>query len=150
MPGRYLEEFQVGDVFVHVPAKTLTQSENALFCSMTFNPQALHVDELYAKTLGHRGPVINGVYTLGLLLGLSVSDTTQGTTLGNLSMSVEYGVPAYPGDTVTAETEIVSSRPSRSKPDRGIVDFLHRLRNQNDEIIVTCQRAGMIRRKPVS
>lgn len=148
MPGRYLEEFAVGEVIRHSPSKTLTQAENALFCSFTFNPQALHLDELFAKSLGHPGPVVNGVYTLGLLLGLSVSDTTQGTTLGNLAMSVEYDAPTFPGDTVTAISEVVSVRPSSTKPDRGVVGFTHRLFNQDGEVVVTCHRSGMIMRRP--
>lgn len=148
MPGRYLEEFTEGEVIVHLPSKTLTQAENALFCSMTLNPQALHIDENYSASLGHPAPVVNGIYTLGLLLGLSVADTTQGTTLGNLSMQVEYPMPTYPGDTVSAESEVVSVRPSSSKPDRGVVEFVHRLRNQNGDVVVECRRAGMIRRLP--
>lgn len=148
MPGRYLEEFHEGEVLLHAPSKTITQAENALFCSLTLNPQALHLDEVYAKRLGHRGPVVNGIYTLGLLLGLSVGDTTQGTTLGNLSMAVDYSAPTYPGDTVTAETEIRSVRPSASKPDRGVVELIHRLRNQAGDVVVTCRRAAMLLRLP--
>lgn len=148
MAGRYLEEFVEGEVIVHLPSKTLTQAENALFCSLTLNPQALHIDEIYAGSLGHPAPVVNGIYTLGLLLGLSVADTTQGTTLGNLSMSVEYPAPTYPGDTVTAESEVISVRPSESKGDRGVVEIVHRLRNQDGDVVVVCRRSGMIRRLP--
>jgi acyl dehydratase len=149
--GRHLEEFAVGDVYVHVPSRTVTETDNVLFSSMTMNPQPLHLDAEFARTTEHGRPVVNGLFTLALMMGLTVHDTTLGTTLGNLGFSsIDFHRPVFAGDTLTAETEVVGVRPSRSKPDRGVVEFEHRARNQHGELLITCRRAGMILRKEVA
>ncbi|MFI7679128.1 MaoC family dehydratase [Actinophytocola sp. NPDC049390] len=148
MTGRHFEEFAVGDVYVHVPSRTVTETDNVLFSTMTMNPQPLHLDAEFARTTEHGRPVVNGMFTLALMMGLTVHDTTLGTTLGNLGFSsIDFHRPVFAGDTLTAETEVVGVRPSRSKPDRGIVEFEHRARNQRGELLITCRRAGMILRK---
>lgn len=150
MAGRYLEEFAVGDVYVHVPSRTVTETDNVLFSTMTMNPQPLHLDAEFAATTEHGRPVVNGLFTLALMMGLTVHDTTLGTTLGNLGFSgIDYHRPVFTGDTLTAETEVISVRPSRSKPDRGVVEFEHRARNQHGELLITCRRAGMLLKKGV-
>lgn len=148
MTGRHFEEFTVGDVYVHVPSRTVTETDNVLFSTMTMNPQPLHLDAEFARTTEHGRPVVNGMFTLALMMGLTVYDTTLGTTLGNLGFSsIDFHRPVFAGDTLTAETEVIGVRPSRSKPDRGIVEFEHRARNQRGELLITCRRAGMILRK---
>lgn len=148
MTGKHFEEFAVGDVYVHVPSRTVTETDNVLFSTMTMNPQPLHLDAEFARTTEHGRPVVNGMFTLSLMMGLTVYDTTLGTTLGNLGFSsIDFHRPVFAGDTLTAETEVISVRSSRSKPDRGIVEFEHRARNQHGELLITCRRAGMILRK---
>lgn len=149
MTGRYLEEFREGETFVHEPSRTITESDNVLFCSLTMNPQPLHLDHAFAAATEHGQPLVNGIFTLGLVLGLSVHDTTLGTTLGNLGFGeLRYDGPVYVGDTITAETTVLSVRRSRSRPDRGIVEFEHRGRNQRGETILTCRRSGMMMVRP--
>jgi len=148
MAGRHFEEFTVGDVYVHVPSRTVTETDNVLFSTMTMNPQPLHLDAEFAATTEHGRTVVNGLFTLALMMGLTVHDTTLGTTLGNLGFTrIDYHRPVFAGDTLTAETEVVAVRPSRSKPDRGVVEFEHRARNQHGELLITCRRAGMMLRK---
>lgn len=150
MAGRYFEEFAVGDVYVHAPSRTVTETDNVLFSTMTMNPQPLHLDAEFARTTEHGRPVVNGLFTLALMMGLTVHDTTLGTTLGNLGFSsLDYHRPVFVGDTLTAETEVIAVRPSASKPDRGVVEFEHRARNQRGELLITCRRAGMMLRGPV-
>ncbi|GAB3457989.1 MaoC family dehydratase [Actinophytocola sediminis] len=147
MPGKYFEEFRPGDVFVHVPSRTVTEADNVFFSTMTMNPQPLHLDAEFAATTEHGRPVVNGMFTLALMMGLTVHDTTLGTTLGNLGFSdITYHHPVFAGDTLTAETEVLDVRASKSKPDRGIVEFEHRARNQRGELLITCRRAGMMLR----
>jgi acyl dehydratase len=149
--GRHLEEFAVGDVYVHVPSRTVTETDNVFFSTMTMNPQPLHLDAEFAATTEHGRPVVNGMFTLALMMGLTVHDTTLGTTLGNLGFSsIDFHRPVFAGDTLTAETEVLGVRPSRSKPDRGVVEFEHRARNQRGELLITCRRAGMILRREVA
>lgn len=143
--GRTYEQMEIGQVFVHMPSRTVTETDNVLFCTMTMNPQPLHLDHEFAATTVHRRPVVNGIFTLGLVLGLSVADTTLGTTLGNLGFeSVEFPAPVFVGDTITAETEILSKRLSRSRPGTGIVAFEHRGRNGAGTTVLTCRRNGLI------
>lgn len=149
VPGKYFEQFRVGDVYVHEPSRTVTEADNVIFSTMTMNPQPLHLDAEFASTTEHGRPVVNGMFTLALMMGLTVHDTTLGTTLGNLGFTgVDYHHPVFAGDTLTAETEVIGVRASRSKPDRGIVEFEHRARNQRGELLITCRRAGMMMRRP--
>jgi acyl dehydratase len=143
--GRTYEEMAVGQEFVHTPSRTVTETDNVMFCSMTMNPQPLHLDHDFAGTTMHGRPVVNGIFTLGLVLGLSVHDTTLGTTLGNLGFEeIDFPAPVFVGDTITAETLIVSKRLSKSRPGTGVVAFEHRGRNGDGVIVLTCRRNGLI------
>jgi acyl dehydratase len=144
--GLYFEEFTVGRMFRHGISRTVSQADNMLFCNMTMNPQPLHIDAHFCATETTWGrPVVNSFFTLALMMGLSVYDTTLGTTVANLGMSdIRFFTPLFDGDTLRVETEIVGARASKSQPDRGIVDFLHRGYNQRDELVGECRRQGMI------
>jgi len=148
MPGLYLEEFQPGHVFRHGLTKTVTESDNMLFSTMTLNPQPLHIDFDFASKSEWGKPLVNSLFTLGLMIGISVHDTTLGTTVANLGMrETTFPHPVFHGDTIHAETEVVSVRASRSKPDRGIVEFEHRAFNQHGELVARCTRQAMIMKK---
>lgn len=145
MAGRYFEEFRVGEVFVHEPSRTVTEADNVIFSTMSMNPQPLHLDAHFAATTMHGRPVVNGMFTFALMMGLTVHDTTLGTTLGNLGFeSVRFHAPVFAGDTLTAETEVLETRESTSRPGTGIVTFEHRARNQRGELLITCRRAGLM------
>ncbi len=149
MAGLYFEDFEVGRVYRHPLSRTVTEMDNVLICSLTMNTQTLHLDEEFARTTQHGRRVVNSIYTLGLMIGMSVSDLTLGTTLGNLSMTdIRFPAPVFHGDTLRAETTILGRRESRSKPDRGVVFFAHRAFNQRDEEVASCERAGMMMRRP--
>ena len=149
MPGLYFEEFYEGQVFEHELRKTLTESDNMLFSTMTLNPQPLHIDRHFSEQTDWGQPLMNSLLTLGLVIGVSVGDTTLGTTIGNLGMKeTQFPHPVFQGDTVRATTEVVAVRASRSKPDRGIVDFLHKGYNQDDVLVCQCLRQAMMRRRP--
>ena len=149
MPGLYLDEFFEGQTFEHELRKTLTESDNMTFSTMTLNPQPLHIDRHFAEQTEWGKPLMNSIVTLGLVIGVSVGDTTLGTTIGNLGMSeTTFPHPVFQGDTVHATTEVTSVRASRSKPDRGIVEFLHRGYNQDDVLVCLCRRQAMMRRNP--
>ena len=145
--GLYLEDFEVGLTFRHRLTRTVTQMDNMLFSNMTLNPQPLHIDAHFCATETEWGrPLMNSLFTLGLMIGISVNDTTVGTTIGNLGMSdVRFPAPVFEGDTIRVETEIVGVRRSKSRPDTGIVDFLHRAYNQDDKLVAECRRQGMMR-----
>ena len=148
MPGLYLEDFQVGHVFRHQLRKSITESDNVLFSVMTLNPQPLHIDFDFAAKSEWGKPLVNSLFTLGLMIGISVHDTTLGTTIANLGMTeTTFPAPVFHGDTIRVETEVKSVRPSKSKPDRGIVEFEHRAYNQDDVLVARCQRQAMIVRK---
>jgi len=150
MPGKHFEELNVGEVFKHQPGRTVTETDNVLFSTMTMNPQPLHLDHEFAKGTEFGRPLVNSILTLGIVVGLSVGDTTLGTTVGNLGFEkVEFPKPVFHGDTLYAETEVMEKRESRSRPQWGIVVFEHRARNQRDEIVMRCRRAAMMRKKPV-
>jgi acyl dehydratase len=148
MPGRFYDEFEVGTVLRHQPSRTVTETDNVLFCSLTMNPQPLHLDAEFARTTHYGRPLVNGLYTLSLMMGLTIMDTTLGTTGGNLGFErIDYTKPVFYGDTLTAETEVISKRLSESRPQFGIVQFEHRCRNQRDEIVLVCRRSGLITRR---
>ncbi len=149
MPGLYLQEFTVGQVFEHSLRRTITESDNMLFSNMTLNPQPLHIDFDFAAGTEWGKPLVNSLFTLGLMIGISVNDTTIGTTIGNLGMTdVVFPHPLFHGDTLRVETEVVSVRESKSKPDRGIVEFEHRGFNQDGVLVARCRRQAMMRKKP--
>ncbi len=146
MPGRYLEEFVVGEVIRHEITRTVTEGDNVVFSTMTMNPQPLHLDYEFASHSMHGKPLVNGMFTFALMMGLTVIETTLGTTEGNLGFEmVEFPAPVFYGDTITAETEILGVRPSKSRPGLGIVQFEHRAVNQRGEVVVRCKRAGLMR-----
>ena len=126
----------------------MTEADNLLFSTMTMNPQPLHLDAEFAKS-SHFGKIlVNSIFTLGLVVGLSVGETTLGTTVGNLGFEkVEFPRPVFHGDPIYAETEGAEKRESKSRPQWGIVIFEHRARNQNGELVMTCRRAAMMRRR---
>ena len=145
MSGKYFEELEVGALFQHQPARTITETDNLLFTALTHNPQPLHLDAEFAKQSQYGQILVNSLYTLGLVVGLSVADTTFGTTIGNLGMEqTEFPNPVFIGDTLSVSTEIVDKRESRTKPDRGIVWFKHLACNQRGEIVCECLRKGMM------
>ena len=148
MSGKYFEELELGMEFKHLPHRTITETDNFLFTALTHNPQPLHLDAEFAKSTQHGQIIVNSLFTLGLVIGLSVGDTTLGTTIGNLGMEkTEFPNPVVIGDTVRVATKITEKRESKSKPDRGIVWFEHVGINQRDEIICECLRKGMMLKK---
>ncbi len=149
MPGLYFEEFTVGQRFEHVVRRTVTETDNLLFSALTMNPAALHLDAEYARTTAFGERIVNSVFTLGLLTGLSVYDTTYGTTLGNLGWEeVRFARPVLIGDTLRAATTVISARASQSRPDAGIVVFEHRAFNQRDEEVASCRRSALMMKRP--
>ncbi|MEX0956068.1 MAG: MaoC family dehydratase [Rhizobiaceae bacterium] len=149
MAGYYLEEFETGHVYRHPITRTVTESDNVWFSVMTMNPQQLHIDFDFASKTEWGKPLVNSLFTLGLMIGISVHDTTHGTTVANLGMTeTVFPHPLFHGDTVHVETEVISVRASKSKPDRGIVEFEHRAFNQNDVLVARCRRNAMILKKP--
>ncbi len=149
MAGLYLEELAPGQVFRHALRKTVTESDNMLFSVMTLNPQPLHIDFDFASKTEWGKPLVNSLFTLGLMIGISVNDLTVGTTVANLGMKeTVFPHPLFHGDTVRVETTVVSVRESKSKPDRGIVEFEHRAYNQNDVLVAKCVRQAMMMKRP--
>ena len=148
MSGKYFEELEVGLTFEHEPGRTVTETDNLLFTSLTQNPQPLHLDAEFAGQSIHGRILVNSIFTLGLVVGLSVADTTLGTTLGNLGFDrTTFPHPVFIGDTVRATSKVIDRRASRTKPDRGIVTFEHTGTNQRGEIVCTCSRGAMMMRK---
>jgi len=149
MAGLYFEEFSVGQQFFHSVRRTVTDMDNILFSALTHNPAAVHLDHEYAKTTEFGKPLMNSVFTLGLVVGLSVGDTTHGTTVGNLGwQDVRFPRPVFAGDTIRAETTVLEVRPSKSRPGQGVVTFEHRGLNQRDELVCICKRVGLMLGRP--
>lgn len=150
MPGLYFEEFEEGHIFKHPIRRTVTETDNVLFSTMTMNPAALHLDHHYAETETEFGkPLVNSLFTLGLMIGISVNDTTHGTTIANLGMTdVRFPAPLFEGDTISVTTEVVSVRSSKSRPDAGIVEFLHRAYKQDGTLVAECRRQAFMRKRP--
>jgi acyl dehydratase len=149
MTGKYFEELDVGRAFTHQPSRTVTETDNLLFTVLTLNPQPLHLDAEFARGTQHGQILVNSIFTLGLVVGLSVGDTTLGTTLGNLGFDkTTFPNPVFIGDTITAHTKVVSKRESASKPDRGVVTFEHQGINQRGEVVCSCIRGAMMLRRP--
>jgi acyl dehydratase len=149
MPGLYFEEFEIGSVHEHTLRRTVTEMDNMLFSNMTLNPQPLHIDRHFCETETEFGqPLVNSLFTLGLLIGISVNDLTVGTTIANLGMTdVRFPAPLFHGDTVHAETEIVSKRESKSRPTAGIVELEHRGFKQDDQLIAICRRQAFMHKR---
>ncbi len=150
MAGLYFEEFTVGQIFKHQPGRTVTEADNVLFTTMTMNPQPLHLDAAFASQTEFGQRLVNSLLTLGIAVGLSVGDTTLGTTVANLGFDkIEFPKPVFHGDTLYIETEIMDKRESRSRPDAGVVFFEHRATNQREELVARIRRAGLMRKKPL-
>ena len=149
MPGLYFEEFTVGMTFDHPIRRTITETDNVLLTTMTHNPAALHLDAEYMKGTEFGKPLINSCLTLSLMVGISVGDTTHGTTVANLGWDeVRFPKPLFCGDTIRVETEVLELRDSKSRPDNGIVIFAHRAYNQNNELAGECKRSALMMRLP--
>jgi acyl dehydratase len=148
--GLYFEEFRVGQTFRHAIRRTLTEADNVFFSALTHNPAALHLDEEYCREHTEFGTrVVNSAFTLGLMVGISVSDTTLGTTVANLGWDeVRFPRPLFHGDTVRVETEVLELRDSQSRPQNGIVIFAHRAFNQKNELVASCKRSALMLRRP--
>jgi acyl dehydratase len=149
MPGLYFEQFELGQVFSHFMRRTVTEADNVFFSALTHNPAALHLDEEYGKTSEFGQRVVNSAFTLGLMVGISVGDTTLGTTVANLGWDkVRFPKPLFHGDTIRVETVVLGVRPSASRPANGIVVFEHRAYNQRAELVATCERTALMLRTP--
>ena len=151
MPGKFFEDLTVGEVFRHATGRTISEADNQVFCGMTMNPQPLHLDAHFASQTPFGQQLVNGILTMGLVVGLTVSELTDGTIVANLSYErVSHPAPVYHGDTVYAETEVLDKRPSKSNPSRGIVRLRHRGRNQHGDVVVELERTVMFLRRDAS
>lgn len=149
MAGLWFGQFSVGQVFEHEIRRTVTEADNMWFSNATCNPAAIHIDAEYARGTEFGKPLVNSIFTLGLVIGLSVQDTTLGTTVANLGMSdTRFPKPVFAGDTIRARTTVMELRASKSRPTAGIVTFLHQGFNQRGEEVCTCTRQGLMLRAP--
>ena len=147
--GKWFEELTVGLVVEHALTRTVTETDNVLFTTLTLNPQPLHLDHEFAATTEFKKPLVNSFFTLGLVGGITVLETTHGTTIANLGMDeTVFPAPVFVGDTIHAETEVVAARESKSRPDAGIVTFENRGFNQRGELICRSRRTALMRRRP--
>ena len=149
MAGLWFEEFEEGMVFEHAVTRTVTEADNMMFSNATMNTQPLHIDFNWAAENSEFGkPLVNSIFTLGLMIGLSVSDTTLGTTVGNLAMTdMNFPKPVFHGDSIRSTTTILSTRESKSRPTMGVVVFEHRAFNQRDEKVAYCIRSAFMRKR---
>ena len=148
--GLYFEDFEVGSLTEHRYRRTVTQMDNMLFSNMTLNPQPLHIDRHFCEQETECGqPLMNSLFTLGLMIGIQVADTTVGTTIANLGMSeVKFPHPLFEGDTVHCTTEVIGKRESKSRQEAGVVEFHHRAYNQDNKLVAECRRQVFIRMRP--
>ena len=148
MAGKYFDEWAIGDTLTHEIRRTVTETDNLLFTTMTHNPQPLHLDVEAAKASEFGQILVNGTFTFSLMVGLSVGDTTLGTLVANLGYDkLVMPKPVFIGDTLRAESEVVGLKESKSRPNAGIVTFLHRAINQQGEIVCQCERSALIKKK---
>jgi acyl dehydratase len=149
--GQYFEALNIGDVYQHSIRRTVTETDNLLFSALTHNTQPLHLDEEYARGEMYGSRVVNSIFTLGLAVGVGVTELTLGTTLGNLGFGqIDFPNPVRIGDTLRAETEVISKRESKSRPDAGIVEFETRAYNQHDKLVVVARRKALMKKVPSS
>jgi len=149
MAGLWFEEFKDGMVFNHEWSRTITETDNMWFSLLTMNPQPLHIDAHYSAKSEWGKPLVNSLFTLGLMIGITVNDTTIGTTIANLGMTdVKFPKPVFHGDTLKVRTTVLSVRESKSRPDAGIVEFSHAATNQRGEIVAECKRQALMRKRP--
>ncbi len=148
MAGLHFEEFTVGQVFDHPWSRTVTEMDNVLFSALTLNPQPLHLDEHFAAKTEFGQRLVNSMFTAGLMIGMTVNDTTLGTTVANLGMTdMRFPKPVFHGDTLKSRTVVVSKRESRSRKDAGIVEFEHTAINQRGEVVAICRRNALMKRR---
>lgn len=148
MPGLYFDELTPGLVIDHAIRRTVTETDNVLFTTMTMNPAQIHLDADYCAATEFGRPLVNSIFTLGLMIGISVGDTTLGTTVANLGMSdVTFPTPVFAGDTIRVRTKVTDARDSKSRPQNGIVTFQHEAFNQNDALVARCTRNALMLRK---
>ncbi|WP_420607027.1 MaoC family dehydratase [Novosphingopyxis sp.] len=149
MAGLWFDELEVGQIFDHAMRRTVTETDNLLFTTLTHNPAALHLDAEYMKTSDYGRVLVNSTFTLGLMVGVSVGDTTLGTAVANLGWDeVRFPAPVFVGDTLTIQTEVVDKRESKSRPSAGIVTFVHRAFNQDGTLVASCRRTGLQHKGP--
>ncbi|HEY5856436.1 MAG TPA: MaoC family dehydratase [Aldersonia sp.] len=150
MSGLYFEQLEPGLVIEHPVTRTVTETDNLLFTTLTLNVQPLHLDAEFAKASMYGQRIVNSVFTLGVVVGIPVQETTLGTTLGNLGFEeIAFPAPVFIGDTLRVETEILSGRESKSRPDTGVVRFEHRGFNQDGKLVCKVRRSGLMLKKPV-
>lgn len=151
MPGLYFEEFNVGQTFEHPWGRTVTEADNMLFSCLTLNVQPLHIDAEFAAKTEFGKPLVNSLFTLGLMIGMTVNDTTLGTTVANLGMSdVRFPRPVFHGDTLRVRTTVKAIRASKSRPNAGIVEFEHQAINQHQEVVAICCRQALMQKKAIA
>ena len=149
MAGRYFDEWQVGDTVAHAVTRTVTETDNVLISALTHNPQPLHLDHEAAAASEFGRPLVNSIYTFGLMIGVSVADTTLGTLVANLGYNdLNFPAPVFIGDTLRSETECTAVRESRSRPNAGIVTWLHQSFNQRGELVCRCTRSALLLKSP--
>ena len=150
MAGKFYEELEVGQRIQHATGRTVTEMDNVLFCALTMNPQPLHLDEEFAARTQFGQRIVNGLYTMGLVVGLTVAELSEGTIVANLSYEkVAHPNPVFHGDTIRVETEVLEKRESRSNPDRGLVRFRHIGRKQDGTVVVEVERTALFLKRPV-
>ncbi len=150
MSGLYFDELKLGQTFNHAIRRTITEADNVFFSALTHNPAYLHLDEQYCKDHTEFGQrIVNSAFTLGLMVGITIGETTLGTAVANLGWDeVRFPKPMFHGDTLRVETEVVELRESKSRPNAGIVTFIHRGYNQRNELVASCRRSGLQLKKP--
>jgi len=149
MPGRFYDEWKVGDRVSHAVTRTVTETDNVLISALTHNPQPLHLDHELAAKSEFGKPLVNSIYTFGLMVGVSVADTTLGTLVANLGYDqLRFPNPVFAGDTLRSESECTALRTSKSRPNAGIVTWAHRSFNQRDELVCECQRTALLLKRP--
>ncbi|MFM1816374.1 MAG: hypothetical protein RLZ98_3069 [Pseudomonadota bacterium] len=147
MRGYLFDEFEVGRVVEHKIRRTVTEMDNTLFSALTHNPQPLHIDREYCAKTEWGQPLMNSLFTLGLMIGISINDVSMGTTIANLGMTeVRFPNPLFQGDTVRVTTEVMAKRESKSRPDAGIVELQHRAYNQHNQLVAECRRQVLVRK----
>lgn len=149
MAGRFFDEWQIGDRIAHAVTRTVTETDNVLISTLTHNPQPLHLDHEAAKASEFGQPLVNSIFTFGLMVGVSVTDTTLGTLTANLGYTdLTFPAPVFVGDTLRTETEVTALRDSKSRPNAGIVTFEHRSFNQRGELVARCLRTALLAKRP--
>jgi acyl dehydratase len=147
--GKWFEQLPVGTIVQHATRRTVTETDNVLFTTMTMNPAPLHLDADYASRTEFGRPIVNSMFTVALVIGLSVHELTLGTIVAQLGLSdVQFPAPVFPGDTIRVESEVVEARRSKSRPEQGLVVFEHRAFNQRDELICRARRTGLMHCQP--